>query len=310
MNIEEALNTLELSSYEIDELTKEQLKRQYHKLALKWHPDKNNNSNESNEKFQKINEAYEIVETIVNDSSSANPMDFTNILNSKESLFYLNILTKFISSIIKSDNTLLDIMKEIVTIGLTTTTLLNDLNKYQILEVYTLLYKFQDILHVNKETLELVSSVIAEKYKNDQIITLVPSINDLLSDKLYMLTVGEKQYIVPLWHNEVYFEGPDTGEIIVLCKPLLEENLNIDEDNNIHYQMKISIKDELQNILQNSQFVSFLLGDKTFLIPLNKLSLLKEQKYIFKGQGILRVNENNIYDNSLRGNIVVKISLV
>jgi hypothetical protein len=315
MDIEDAINILELdiSLYEINELTKEHLKKQYHKLALKWHPDKNTNSIEANDKFRKINEAYQLLEQILSvNKSEINNYDsnFVSLFGSKESLFYINILTRFISSVIKGDNILLDILKEIVTMGITTTNILNELNKYQLVEIYTLLYKFQDILHINKDTLDFVSSIIADKYKNDQIITVVPLINDLLNDKLYVLTIDEKQYIIPLWHNEVYFEGSDTGEIIVLCKPSLDEHTTIDEDNNIYYQINIDIVNELKDLLAKEKFVSFVLGEKTFLIPLNKLSLTKEQKYIFKGQGILRVNENNIYDNSVRGNIIVKINLV
>ena len=37
------------------------LKSAYKKLALKWHPDKNNGSEESTEMFKKISEAYAIL---------------------------------------------------------------------------------------------------------------------------------------------------------------------------------------------------------------------------------------------------------
>ena len=39
----------------------EEIKKRYHKLALKWHPDKNNNSTISKKKFQEISDAYQIL---------------------------------------------------------------------------------------------------------------------------------------------------------------------------------------------------------------------------------------------------------
>ena len=64
MNLQIALDELEISLDDI-ELTKfnqEYIKKQYHKLALKWHPDKNDDS-VAKEKFQKINAAYDYLST-------------------------------------------------------------------------------------------------------------------------------------------------------------------------------------------------------------------------------------------------------
>ena len=52
--------------YEILEInnksaTLEEIKRARDKLAKKWHPDKNNNSEESKIKFQEVQDAYEIL---------------------------------------------------------------------------------------------------------------------------------------------------------------------------------------------------------------------------------------------------------
>jgi DnaJ-class molecular chaperone len=51
--------------YEILEIDKsatlEEIRDAYKKLSLKWHPDKNSNSEESKIKFQKIKDAYEIL---------------------------------------------------------------------------------------------------------------------------------------------------------------------------------------------------------------------------------------------------------
>ena len=55
MDIKKALEILEINN---NELTLKTLKKNYHRLALQKHPDKNGNTYESNETFKEINEAY------------------------------------------------------------------------------------------------------------------------------------------------------------------------------------------------------------------------------------------------------------
>ena len=61
MNHTEAFEILEIDLRVIspNDITLEYLKKQYRRLALKNHPDKNNNSVESNARFKQINEAYD-----------------------------------------------------------------------------------------------------------------------------------------------------------------------------------------------------------------------------------------------------------
>ena len=37
------------------------IKKSYRKLCMKWHPDKNNNSEDSTDKFKRLNEAYDVL---------------------------------------------------------------------------------------------------------------------------------------------------------------------------------------------------------------------------------------------------------
>lgn len=60
--------------------TKEEIKKSYRKLAMKWHPDRNKNFKEAEEKFKEIKEAYE---TLSNDSARFWYDRELNDLNSK-----------------------------------------------------------------------------------------------------------------------------------------------------------------------------------------------------------------------------------
>jgi hypothetical protein len=158
--------------------------------------------------------------------------------------------------------------------------------------------------------LDFVSLIIKEKYKNDRVFILTPSLKDVLENNIYKLLVDKKTYLVPLWHNELYFDAPDGSEIIVLCQPKISDELTIDDNNNIHLIKAINIHTELPNLLLNEKFVSLEVGGKWFSIPLHKLHIKKEQIYKFKGQGISHISEKDIYNISVKSDIIVRILLV
>lgn len=321
MDLQSALQELDIIEVEITKIDQDYIKKQYRKMALKWHPDKNNDEY-STIKFQKINESYNFLQKELNiingvdsDDTSNTSNDFVSSSDSTESKIYINLLSNFISSLVKGsyNEILLNIIKEI-SLGYEAITLtylrkkFEYLDKQKAIELYQLLYKYKDILYIKSDTLELVSSIIKEKYKNDRVFILKPNLKDIIEHNIYKLYVDEQLYLVPLWHNELYFDKDDGSEIIVLCQPKLPTNITIDENNNLYCEMSIKLDGELFK----NKFIIVEIGDKWFSIPLDKLFIKEEQLYKFKGQGISHISseQTDIYNVSSRADIIVKISLI
>jgi len=316
MNYEKAFEILEINVEIIgyNQLTFKYVKKQYHKLALKYHPDKNGNTYESNNKFKKINEAYDFLKReFKNNKYDENDDDFnTDNIYSLNKSIYMTVLKNFIHNALDSkyDELFIKIIGNILNAGkMITSQLFEDLNKETLLNAYSFLSKNKETLHLNDEILEIVRSFVIQKYDNLQIYKLNPNINDLINNNLYKLYIDNELYLVPLWHYENYFDGSNC-EIMVICEPELEDGLTIDEDNNIYAEIEISISYDLTKlIMTDSNMIDFNVGDKMFSIPLNKLYIKKEQFYVLKGCGISKAKKD-IYDIDEKTDLIVKVILI
>ena len=337
MDLNKAASILEidLNAIKMTSLTQDYLKKRFHRLALINHPDKNGNSVESTNKFQQINEAYEYLSKELKEINNLSDTSFaqgsncfaqgsncfvssnerpneSNESNSK----YIYLLSLFIGSIIDGQykEAIKNVIKEIVTLGkyISLERIFLELDKDSALEVFNFICKYKHILHINSDTLEFVSSLIKRKYENDRVFILNPSITDLMENNIFKLYVDDQLYLVPLWHDELYFDSPSGSDIIVLCNPELPANMALDEDNNLHVQIDIEGNNLLDLIKKDSScsFVSLVIGNRDFSIPLNKLHIKKEQIYKFVKQGISRVIEDDIYNVSCKTDIIVKIRIV
>jgi len=308
MNYKTALEILEIdmSDKKYSDINLEYLKKQYHKLALQNHPDKNGNTKESKEKFQAINEAYDYLKREINFNEQGEK-------STTASTVYVDILQSFLSEIFagKYNDKFFEIVKNII-VKKIPNKLFKDLNKEMAFDIYNFLSKHKNILHINQELLDNLMEIVKKKYEDVmEYYKLNPSIDDLFENNVYKLYVNDQLFLVPLWHNELYFESSELNnfkEIVVSCEPELSKNIIIDDNNNLIVKIDFD-SNNLPDLIKNDEKISFNIGKKEFYVPLNKLYMKKNQYYRIKNEGLSKINENDIYDVSNKSDIIVNINL-
>jgi len=312
MNYDYAFEILEIdvSNLSYNELTIEYVKRQYRKLALKNHPDKNGNSEQSNEKFKQINEAYHYLKRELKYLINEDIDEDTNV----DSSLYYDILKEFMKTMFEGsyNDILSKIVTDIIVAGKKLSVkLFDELDKDTAMNIYTFLSNYRSTLHLSNDILIQIREIVVKKYDDVHIYKLNPSINDLMNNNLYKLYVNEELFLVPLWHNESYFEINKDGnkcEIIVLCEPELPDGISIDDDNNICVDFEMKMKDDLYQSIQKNETICVIIGEKVYNIYLSELQMKREQIYRIKKDGLSKIKKD-IYDISDKADIIVHIHI-
>ena len=300
---------IDLSIVNYNDVSLEYLKKQYRKLILKNHPDKNGNTPESNEKFKNIHEAYHYLKKEID---HLKPADFHNVEcdDDRETTLYFDILRNFMKTAFEGHYTdvLSKIVNDIINAGKKISVkLFDDLDKDTALNIYIFLSNYRSVLHLSEEIMDMIRDVVVKKYDNVEVYKLNPSINDLLNNNVYKLYLNNELFLVPLWHNESHFDSSGC-EIIVICDPELPDGILIDEDNNIHVETILTINEIHQKIM-NNECITVNISEHTYNIPLDHLYMKREQYYRIKNSGLSKVKKD-IYDVSEKTDIIVKIKMV
>lgn len=306
MNVREAMVLLEIN-IPIDKLNYKIIRKSYLKASLKYHPDKYRPSDSDHDsdhnrvhKFTKIVEAYDFL------------CEHTGIDKQKPEYNFDTLLEELITKFYPPNNTWTQIFIKTTIKNMLGSCekfsykIFEKLGKDKAMEVYEFMNSINDYGFINDSTMERLRSILKEKMKNnDNIVFLGPTLEDLLSDKIYKLDLSENIFYIPLWHNELYFDFNGV-DLIVKIEPELKENIFIDHNNNIFCKRCIRLKD----LYQNEEVVVELAGKK-FKIASTEFKITKKsQIFKYESCGILKIDENDYFNNKHRSDIVFELHLI
>lgn len=287
MDYQQAFNILELNP----KFTKHELKKAYHLKCLQYHPDKNKDGEEM---FKHTLDAYHLLNKLLpipdvdyhNKSYKTLLRGYIETISTKygwDKTFILSTFTK--------------ILCECHTLSFK---IFASLPHHKMIEIYDYISKYSIIFHIDQKTLDTMKQLIIKKEKGTNTVLLHPTLEDIFKNNIYKLERNNKQYYIPLWHNEVYFSNNLQVQIV----PDLSSNICIDEDNNLHVYMTYDVVK-----LLNQETLHLRLGNQTFETPTNRLLLRKIQTIIFSKQGISKINTDDLFKVDDKSDVIITLHL-
>jgi hypothetical protein len=284
MSITEAQQVLEINERSP---SAEDVKKAYHRMALRYHPDKNS-SPDAQEKFQEIADAYAVL--------SSGSSGGGGLIGHK----YLELLRTFLGSF-ADDAIVSAVINKLA--GLCEDRafdILKNINQDVLQKIIDTVALYHDVFHFSPNFMEKMKEV-----RNDERVILHPSLEELFGDMVFKLERDGEVYYVPLWHHHLIFDKAGDGELNVECFPILEENVCIDEYNHLHVKIVRTWAE-----IWASTTIHCEIGGKDFSIPREQLVIKNHQVYVFRNGGIPLIQLNRMYDVSRRGDVHFYIEIV
>jgi len=299
------------------------IKKSYHALALKYHPDKNTDKN-AEHIFKKVNEAYQFIGKnngdVKNEQYEAFFNYFTSSLNLEIQQEYVDAVMEKLFNVCEASS-----MK-----------LIEALEFSKFIIIYKLFKKYKQSLRfsfVFDKFMEkrmiyfFAQGPLKERQKNEEThishcksgskeetvwkegdtMILRPSLEDVIIDNVYKYNYKLTVLLIPLWHHEIEYDL--SGQLMIKIIPNLPSlNYWIDEHNNLHQKVEYTLS-ELWDCVLDDKYMEIFFGKKRLSFYPRGLLLETDQTWTWKNEGISRINNNNVYDVSVRADIILHIHI-
>lgn len=309
MNIENALLFFEL----VDTgkgISIQSLKKSYYRKCLQFHPDKNP---DGLEQFKQIQTYYEYLiehkylwckDDEVYDSDG-NSIESENE-NISQTSSYMDYLKQYVMTFTKKYDWNKDIVEKSIQLileGAKTTSLkmFEKMDEERTTQIYEYLSKYNTLFQIPDGIMNQLKQIVEGKTSSQmkQIFYLHPSIDEIMNDNIFVYNIDDNDTLyIPLWHNELDYKD----NYIVRIHPKLDNNITIDDDNNIHYHMKVDMDE-----LFDREVLYITIGSKILSLYVSTLYIRKYQTVVLKHQGILRINEYEVFDTKKRAHIIIHL---
>lgn len=316
MNYNEAIEILGLSP----NFKENELKKAYYKKCLVYHPDKN--ENDTTTMFHKVQEAYELLGKNKNMGESIHDNSYISLLqkfvkiicnkNGWDDVLIINIIRQIFENS-KSSFSGSKLNKFSSTFYLDIFRVFENLNNDTILGIFDVIMKYKNIFHIPSHYIQYIQELILSRTSKIKIVS--PSIDDLLNDNVYIfqkedisdndieenMKSRDNLLYIPLWHNEVHFD-----KYIFKIIPDLPDYIHIDDENNLH----ISINIKKETIFIRKEINIQLTENKCLTIHMEDLFIKEYQQKILKEQGMLKINQDNMFNTKQRSDIIIHIHFI
>jgi hypothetical protein len=317
MNVKDARTILGVSR----DCSLTELKKRYHILALKLHPDKNGNTSEATAAFQRLNAAYRVLLLEVDSSDDATECTH------EDTETYANIFMNFVKSLFSKKHKpetdedarmnpiLMDLLHRIVndyasvSVGL----VLDSLDPLMLFQLYETLEQYNAAIQMDAPIFEEITRIIREKMQQNNIIILKPSLKDVIQNNISVVHFEGQTFYVPLWHSELHYRIDDASDaskqLIVRCMPDLPDHMSIDANNELHVDVRADIK-ELLN--RGNGVLRIPLYDSEYVeVQVRELHVVPRQTIVLRNNkcGISLICSTDIYDIKSKAPICVHVQL-